>query len=65
MQPCIRPMGGFSSVLNDKKVELRNPKAEKKAGEGDDGETGNEGVTPDVMMTCEVCGHRQRIGRKR
>jgi len=55
-------MGGFKSVLNDKKVELKN--AVKKA--KDDGEVAEgEGVTPDVMMTCEVCGHRQRIGRRR
>jgi len=38
--------------------EVRRP-AKKKA----DPEC-HQGVTPDIMMTCEVCGHKQRVGRK-
>jgi len=63
METTARPMGTLKSTLNDKTVELREAKAR---GEGVDEDEGvGEGVTPDVIVTCEVCGHRQRVGRKR
>jgi len=66
METTARPMGTLKTTLNDKTVELQNPRGEDEdeGGEEGEGEGVGEGVTPDVMMTCEVCGHRQRVGRR-
>jgi len=65
METTARPMGTLKTTLNDKCVRLAEPdrpvENRGRGGEEDEG----EGVTPDVMMTCEVCGHRQRVGKRR
>jgi len=68
MEPSLRPMGMFRTSVQDKTVEVRNV-AKSGGDRGEGAETSEKddpkGVTPDIMMTCEVCGHRQRVGRKR
>ena len=69
MMVSVQAMGSFRTCLQGVAFRLhyggREMSPEDANGLRDEAK-GNEakGVTPDIMITCEVCGHRQRVGKK-
>ena len=69
MRVSIQPMGDFRNCLKGVAFRLRYGEKEMTPEEANGlrdkkKEEALKGVTPDIMITCDVCGNHIRVGKK-
>lgn len=72
MRVSVQPMGSFRDCLKDVAFtmryngeELNAEEAEGLREEGDEHTLHVSEVTPDPVLICELCGHPNRVGKRR